>query len=149
MQNLAPKGRLYDPSRYIRSQRSRHFEIAFGRCRCQPVQRCLGPTGTHTGGSARACGAPGADVPLHATASVSSISIFAVRTALLFWALIALLAYQPRMLETVAKWYGVREKTALALLVGARDEELIFFTEPYPVRFLEYADQLRARHKSV
>ena len=32
--------------------------------------------------SARACGAPGAEVPLHATASVSSISIFAARTAL-------------------------------------------------------------------
>lgn len=74
--------------------------------------------------------------------------IFAVRTMLLFWALIALLAYQPRMLETVARWYELREQMALALMVRVHDDVLIQSATPTD-RIVPYAEELRARGKSI
>ena len=75
--------------------------------------------------------------------------VLAVRVALLFWALIALLAYQPRMLSTVAEWYALRERGALAIMTNVHDDRLTTPVYLESGQLFKHVDAFRARGISI
>ncbi len=77
------------------------------------------------------------------------IGVAAACGALVFWALVALAAHQPKMLKTAAGWYDDRELASLALLVGVRDDDLLRRIYPEPARLPALAERWSTERQSI